>query len=58
MRMNQEINGPRFESPNRAADRIQDSSDSSSQAGGSRAHRRMSEGSSSYLAKSCESLEH
>lgn len=57
MRMNQEINGPQFESPNRAPNRIQHSNDSNSQAGGSTARRRTSEGSS-YLGESCESLEH
>ena len=53
MRMNQEINGPRFELPNRAADRIQDSGDSSSHTGGVRARRRTSAALWSYLAESC-----
>jgi len=56
--MNQEINGPRFELPNRAADRIQHSGDSSSQTGGGRARRRTSEGPRSYLAESCGLSEH
>jgi hypothetical protein len=53
MRMNQEINGPRFELPNSAADRIQHSDDSSSHTGGVRARKRTSAALWSYLAESC-----